>query len=144
MAKETTDANQIGAHPFDALLELMRASSFDVMPSTIVSGMGGISEGALRARIKQGRMRPRWIYFGLRCIQVIPVKEVMAEFYPEGPDTEAADTLAFGRASDSFVPMVTESGAVSWVRVLFAGFADMGSVKRAALAEAYKHGKGRG
>ena len=130
------------AHPSDMILEFLRTYSFEVIPSPIVCGMAGISEGAFRARINKGRMRPQYIHFGLRTIQVVPVKDVEAEFFPDGFDSEALEELAFGRANDSFTPMVRESEA-HWLRVLFAGLTDMGSVKRAAMAQTYKHGKGR-
>ena len=117
----------------------LRAMSFDVIPSTIVCGMAGISEGAYRVRLKQGQLRTRFVHFGLRIIQVVPVEDVIAVFFPDGPDEEVREELAFGFNNDSLI--ISDAGHC--FRVLFAGFTDMGIVKRTAMAKAYKHGKGR-
>ena len=116
----------------------LRSISFDLIPATIVCGMAGISEGAYRARLKH--LRPRYIYFGLRMIQVVPVDDVVQEFFPDGLEEEAQAELMFGLVNDSLI--IDKDGNV--FRVLFAGFSDMGEVKRAAMAHAYKHGKNDG
>ena len=118
----------------------LRAISFVVIPATIVCGMAGISEGAYRARLKQGQLKPTYIYFGLRMVQVVPLDEVLQAFFPDGVDEEVEEELVFGFKNDSFI--ISEAGYV--FRVLFAGFADIGAVKRAAMAHTYKHGKNDG
>ena len=130
--------HQPDVHPFDTVLGYLRAYAYEVIPSPIVCGMAGISEGAFRARLNKGNLRPSYIYFGLRTIQVVPVEQVEAEFFPDGFDSEALEELAFGRTNDSFIPMKAH-----FLRVLFAGFTDMGAVKRAVMAETYKRGKNR-
>ena len=120
------------------LQDRLRAISFDVIPATIVCGMAGISEGAYRARLKY--LRPSYIYFGLRMIQVVPVEDVVKEFFPDGLGDEAREELAFGLDNDSLI--ISKTGYV--FRVLFAGFSDIGAVKRAAMAHTYKHGKNDG
>ena len=118
----------------------LRAMSFDVIPATIVCGMAGISEGAYRARLKQGQLRPSYIYFGLRTIQVVPVEDVLREFFPGGLNEEVMEELDFGLVNDSLI--ISKAG--NCFRVLFAGFSDIGAVKRAAMKHAYKHGKSDG
>ena len=134
--KELTE-DQITA--FD-LQDRLRAMSFDVMPATIVCGMAGISEGAYRARLKRGQLGVRYIHFGLRMIQVVPVDEVLREFFPDGLDEEAEEEFMFGLVNDSLI--ISKEGNV--FRVLFAGFTEISAVKRAAMAHAYKHGKNDG
>ena len=60
----------------------LRTIAFSVIPATIVCGLARISEGAYRARLKH--LRPTFIYFGLRTIQVVPVEDVLREFFPDG------------------------------------------------------------
>ena len=120
------------------LQDRLRAMSFDVIPATIVCGMAGISEGAYRARLKY--LRPSSIHFGLRTIQVVPVEDVLKEFFPDGLNDEVEEELMFGLVNDSLI--VSKAGNV--FRVLFAGFSDIGAVKRAAMAHTYKHGKNDG
>ena len=120
------------------LQDRLRAMSFDVIPATIVCGMAGISEGAYRARLKH--LRPSSIHFGLRTIQVVPVEDVLKEFFPDGLNNEVEEELMFGLVNDSLI--VSKAGNV--FRVLFAGFSDIGAVKRAAMAHTYKHGKNDG
>ena len=122
------------------LQDRLRAMSFDVIPATIVCGMAGISEGAYRARVKQGQLSVTYIHFGLRMIQVVPVGEVLNVFFPDGLDEEAEEELAFGLDNDSLI--ISKQGNV--FRVLFAGFSEIGAVKRAAMAHSYKHGKNDG
>ena len=118
----------------------LRKIAVAVIPATIVCGMAGISEGAYRARVKQGQLGLRYVYFGLRMIQVVQLDEVLREFFPDGPDEEVSEELLFGWGNDSLI--IDDNGLVC--RVLFAGFADMGQVKRTAMAHAYKHGKNDG
>ena len=139
MTTETTEFTKDQIIALD-LQDRLRAMSFDVIPATIVCGMAGISEGAYRARLKQGQLRPSYIYFGLRMIQVVPVEDVLREFFPDGLDEEAEEELMFGLVNDSLI--VSKAGNV--FRVLFAGFTEMGEVKRAAMKHAYKHGKNDG
>ena len=117
----------------------LRAMSYDVIPATIVCGMAGISEGAYRARIKQGQLKPAYVHFGLRMIRVVPVSEVLNVFFPDGLEEEVMEELAFGLDNDSLI--ISKAGHC--FRVLFAGFSDIGAVKRAAMKHAYKHGKSR-
>ena len=139
MTTETTEFTKDQIIALD-LQDRLRAMSFDVIPATIVCGMAGISEGAYRARLKQGQLSPTYIYFGLRMIQVVPVDEVLREFFPDGLDEEAEEELMFGLVNDSLI--VSKAGNV--FRVLFAGFTDIGAVRRAAMAHTYKHGKNDG
>ena len=133
VAKEALNTEMLAAR------EILRGLAIEVIPSTIVCGMAGISEGAYRARLNKRTLSPWWVHFGLRSIQVVPVTQVVSEFFPDGLESEAAEELAFGRDNDSFI--ISDEG--DCFRVLFAGFTDMGAVKRTAMAKAYKHGKGR-
>ena len=135
---EVTELTEDQAATLD-MQDRLRAMSFDVIPATVVCGMAGISEGAYRARIKQGQLKPAYVHFGLRMIQVVPVSEVLEVFFPDGLDEDVMEELDFGLHNDSLI--ISDKGHC--FRVLFAGFADMGAVKRAAMAHAYKHGKGR-
>ena len=137
--EETTDPKEPYVSDNARVLEYLRARALEVIPATIVCGMAGISEGALRARLKKGTMDALYIHFGLRSIQVVPVEQVVREFFPDGLDEEATEELEFGRRCDSFTPMYG-----TFLRVLFAGRTDMGAVRRAAMKESYKHGRGNG
>ena len=101
MTTETTEFTKDQIIALD-LQDRLRAMSFDVIPATIVCGMAGISEGAYRARLKQGQLRPSYIYFGLRMIQVVPVEDVLREFFPDGLDEEAEEELMFGPSQRQF------------------------------------------
>ena len=100
--------------------------------------MAGISEGALRARQRQGRLPPVYIHVGLRAIQVLQVSDVVDEFFPDGLDEEGQEELELGRGNDSFT--FSESGAV-W-RILHAGLTKPERVRAALMKAAYRHGKG--
>ena len=139
MTTETTELTKDQITAFD-LQDRLRNMSSDVIPATIVCGMAGISEGAYRARLKQGQLSPTYIHFGLRMIQVVPLDEVLREFFPDGPDEEAMEELAFGLDNDSLI--ISKTGNV--FRVLFAGFSKISAVKQAAMKHAYKHGKNDG
>ena len=58
MATETiTEFTEDQLTAFD-LQKRLRTKAFSVIPATIVCGMAGISEGAYRARLKQGLLSP--------------------------------------------------------------------------------------
>ena len=116
-----------------------KSGAVEVIPATVVCGWAGISEGALRARQRQGRLLPVYIHVGLRAIQVLQVSDVVDEFWPDGLDQEGEEELILGRANDSFT--FSDSGAV-W-RILHAGVTPPKRVWAALMKEAYKHGKGR-
>ena len=71
---------------------------------------------------------------------MVPVEDVLKEFFPDGLNDEVEEELMFGLVNDSLI--VSKAGNV--FRVLFAGFSDIGAVKRAAMAHTYKHGKNDG
>jgi hypothetical protein len=114
------------------------SGAVEVIPATVVCGWAGISEGALRARQRQGRLPPVYIHVGLRAIQVLQVSDVVDEFFPDGLDEEGQEELELGRGNDSFT--FSESGAV-W-RILHAGLTKPERVRAALMKAAYKHGKG--
>ena len=122
------------------LQERLRAMALLVIPATIVCGMAGISEGAYRARLKQGQLDPRYVHFGLRTIQVVPMVQVKEVFFPDGWDQEASEELAFGLANDSLI--ISEAGYC--YRVLFAGFTAVDALRQVAMKHAYKHGRSDG
>ena len=134
--KERLDVSE-GARTRTWLRE--ESGAVEVIPATVVCGWAGISEGALRAKQRQGRIPPVYIHVGLRAIQVLQVSDVVAEFWPGGLDQEERDELILGRANDSFTFL--DSGAV-W-RILHAGLTPPDRVRAALMKEAYKHGKGR-
>ena len=117
-----------------AVLELMREHAFEVIPSTMVCGWAGISEGAFRPRLK--RMRPAYVHVGTRAIQVVPLADALAEFFPDGLDQEAQEELDLGRANDCFMFLNGEP-----MRLLHAGMVKPDVARRAAMRHTYKHGK---
>ena len=139
MTTETTELTKDQITAFECQ-DRLRELAIVVIPATIVCGLAGISEGAYRARVKQGQLGLRYVSFGLRMVQVVQLDEVIREFFPDGLEGEAEEELLFGWDNDSLI--IDNNGLVC--RVIFAGFADMGAVKRAAMAHAYKHGKNDG
>ena len=136
---KTEAVTQDGLH-VDAVKTWLREESgaVEVIPATVVCGWAGISEGALRARQRQGRLPPVYLHVGLRAIQVLQVSHVVDEFFPDGLDEEGQEELELGRGNDSFT--FSESGAV-W-RILHAGLTKPERVRAALMKAVYKHGKG--
>ena len=140
METEVVTQDRLAASTREAVKTWLRDESgaVEVMPATVVCGWAGISEGALRARQRQGHLLPVYIHVGLRAIQVLQVADVVAEFFPDGLDQEGCEELELGRSNDSFT--FSDTGAV-W-RILHAGLTKPERVRAAMMKAAYKHGKG--
>ena len=127
---------KVGTDAMAAIHEYLKERAIELIPSTMVTGLCGISEASLRYHQKKDKgLVFGYVSIGLRAVQVVPLKEVLRVFFDDGPDGECRDFLAKGREAACF----TFFGGEVY-RILYSGMMDRGKVELLAMRHAYRQG----